>query len=234
MGREGVAAAVVVADGGGGLVFGSLVVLGEPVLVAVVDGEAGEGEQAGQGGDGQSDHRPGGRSPGGRHGSLLPGRVGLFPRGEVAGALDGEERMGEHDARDPAVPGRPLADLVLVQAGELFALFIVLLDLPPHPGLDDRVGGRRADRGVDEEVGVLEAAPPARELLLMGGAADQQLVLESVGRLLAPDLNGEPGPVVLPLPFRALPAGAAFPLVTALGSGTFTSVRGMFRGPFAA
>lgn len=110
--------------------------------------------------------------------------------------MDGEEGVGEHDARDVPVPRPPLADLVLIQTCELLSLLVLLFDLPSGAGLHDRFGGRGARGSVDQEVRVLEADPPADGLLLAGGATDQQLVFESVGRFQTFDADSEAGPVV--------------------------------------
>jgi hypothetical protein len=47
------------------------------------------------------------------------------------GALDSQEGQGEHRAGHVPVPGGPFADPVLAESGELFALFVVLFNLPP-------------------------------------------------------------------------------------------------------
>ena len=44
--------------------------------------------------------------------------VGRRAAGVLGGGGDGQERGGEHGQGDPAVPGVPAADLMLVQAGQ--------------------------------------------------------------------------------------------------------------------
>ena len=80
-----------------------------PVVVRVLDGEA--GEEAGDLVAGQRD---------------LPDWV----RGAEGfeGGGDGEDGGGEHGQGDPPVPGGPAADLMLVQAGEALAGLEVFLD----------------------------------------------------------------------------------------------------------
>jgi hypothetical protein len=43
--------------------------------------------------------------------------VGWRAAGVLGGGGDGQERGGEHGQGDPAVPGVPAADLVLIEAG---------------------------------------------------------------------------------------------------------------------
>ena len=91
-----------------------------------------------------------------------------FPR---LGAGGGEEGVGQHAGGHVPVPGGPLADLVLVEAEQVLALGVVLLDLPAHPGDRDQLGDRGGVGGVGEE-----------ELDLAGvghRAADQQGVAVS-------------------------------------------------------
>ncbi|WP_157538069.1 hypothetical protein [Kitasatospora azatica] len=180
-------------------------VLTQKFGVVVADDEAGESQEAGQRGEGQSDH--GTRLAwwatcwwrgllGGRGVCRLLARSRFPTRefgvgGEVAGALDGQEGVGEHRAGDAAVPGDPLADLVLVQAGELFGLLVVLFDLPADPGLLYRGAGRGGGGGVDEEVGVFEVEAPAGQFPLVLGAAYRQLVFESLGGFLVLDPDGD-------------------------------------------
>src|SRR3954451_12927050 len=68
-----------------------------------------------------------------------------------AGAGGGEERMGQHAGAHVPVPRGPLADLVLVQAEQVLALAVVLLNLPAHPGDRNQLGDRGGVDGVGEE-----------------------------------------------------------------------------------
>jgi hypothetical protein len=68
---------------------------------------------------------------------LVPGERDLVVRDEVAGVLeggrDGEDSGGEHGQGDPPEPGGPVADLVLVQAGQALAGLEVLFEGPRTP-----------------------------------------------------------------------------------------------------
>ncbi|WP_328436426.1 hypothetical protein OHA71_02705 [Streptomyces sp. NBC_00444] len=101
----------------------------------------------------------------------------------VLGALAGQEGQGDHRAGDVAVPGVPAADLVPAQPGDLFRLLVVLLDPPPHSGPAHSLRQGSVAAVMHEEVGVLEIHAPTRELLLFGGAADEQVMGEAVGGL---------------------------------------------------
>ena len=59
--------------------------------------------------------------------------------GAFGGGQDGEEGVGEHGEGDPAVPGTPAADLVLIQPGEALAGLEGLLHGPAAPGDPDQV-----------------------------------------------------------------------------------------------
>ena len=119
---------------------------------------------------------------------------GICPAGpglpaSLGGGGDGQEGAGEHGEGDPAVPGGPAADLVLVQAGEAFAGLEVLLDGPPEPGDLDQRGEGNGLRGVAAVEGQF---PGARV------AADQQ---PAASRRAVAD--GDPGPVVVAVAFGA-------------------------------
>lgn len=60
--------------------------------------------------------------------------VGRRSAGALGGGGDGQERGGEHGQGDPAVPGVPAADLMLVQAGQSLAGLEVVLHRPPPAG----------------------------------------------------------------------------------------------------
>jgi len=45
--------------------------------------------------------------------------------------LHGDERLGEHARGDGVVPRGPGPNLVLIDADEIFSLFVVLLSVPP-------------------------------------------------------------------------------------------------------
>src|SRR5215207_6246262 len=87
----------------------------------------------------------------------------------VAAALghggDHQEGVGDHGEGDPAVPGAPAADLMLVQADQLLAGLEPLLDGPPGPGHPDQ--GRK--RGGLGRVAAVEGQLPGALV-----AADQQ------------------------------------------------------------
>jgi hypothetical protein len=107
-------------------------------------------------------------------GGVSAGRnlLGLVVFSQVR-AGGGEEGVGQHAGGHVPVPGCPLADLVLVEAEQVLALGVVLLDLPAHPGDGDQLGDRGGLGGVGEE-----------ELDLAGvghRAADQQGVAVSIG-----------------------------------------------------
>jgi hypothetical protein len=59
--------------------------------------------------------------------------VGRWSAGVLGGGGDGQERGGEHGQGDPAVPGVPAADLMLVQADQALAGLEVFHG-PPLPG----------------------------------------------------------------------------------------------------
>jgi hypothetical protein len=78
----------------------------------------------------------GGAGRGGEQvGDLVTGQGDLLARVGAAGVFkgsdDGEERGGEHDEGDPAVPRGPAAGLVLVQAGQALAGLEALFNRPP-------------------------------------------------------------------------------------------------------
>jgi len=97
---------------------------------------------------------------------------------------DHREGVGEHRQGDPAVPGSPAADLVLVQANQALVGLEALLDGPAPPGDSHQCGQRHR---VGHEAAV--------EGQLAGSlvAADQQPVL---GDLLAV-IEAEERPVVV-------------------------------------
>jgi hypothetical protein len=101
------------------------------------------------------------------------------------GAGGGEEGLGQHAGAHVPVPGGPLADLVLVQAEQVLALAVVLLDLPAHPGDRDQLRDRSGRGGVGQEE------------LELGGvghrAADQQGVAVSLGGRLIFDGDRDRG-----------------------------------------
>ena len=93
--------------------------------------------------------------------------------------------MGQHAGGHVPVPRGPLTDLVLVEAEQVLALAVVLLDLPTHSGDRDQLGDRGGIRGVGEE-----------ELDLAGvghRAADQQGVAVSLGGRLIFDGDRDRG-----------------------------------------
>src|SRR6266540_363782 len=110
---------------------------------------------------------------------LVAGQPDQPGRCRVAGAFDegddDQEGVGEHGKGDPAVPGPPAADLVLVQATQALAGLKSLLHRPAascHPGQDGQWGGTGREAAVEGQLAVLAIA------------ADQQPVLArlAVGR----------------------------------------------------
>src|SRR5258708_5437655 len=72
--------------------------------------------------------------------------------GRQVGAGDGQKRGREHAGGDVPVPGRPFTDLVLIQAEQVLAVLVVLLDLPPHAGDYDQFRDGGGGCGVGQEV----------------------------------------------------------------------------------
>jgi hypothetical protein len=154
----------------------SPVVLLEAVGIVVVRAEHGGGEECGQGRNGQPDQ-----------GEPLVSLVSCaFPLSSAlwshaVGTGSGcwaRWTVSKARASIAQVTCRcqgPLADLVLAKAGELLALFVVLFDLPAHPGLGDELGGRRGEGGVGEEVAVLvvDLAPGQLFLLVLRRMSSQ-------------------------------------------------------------
>jgi hypothetical protein len=109
----------------------------QAVCAAVVDGQDEVGEQVSHVGDGGLGEPFGieasgvaavGPTPAG---GLFPGRPPRPGPGQGSAsarwARDHRERVGEHARGDVVVPGSPGPHLVLVQADEVLALFVVLL-----------------------------------------------------------------------------------------------------------
>jgi hypothetical protein len=137
----------------------------------------------------------------GEAGDFVAGQRDLLVWGRGArpfiGCGDSEERGGEHGKGDPAMPGGPASDLVLIEPGEAFADLEILLDGPPGSrGLDQRGQGGGLGR-----VAAVEGQFPAARV-----AADQQ---PPASRAAAGD--GDPGPVVVALAFGAVPGGQPLP-----------------------
>jgi hypothetical protein len=111
---------------------------------------------------------------------------------------DHQEGVGEHGQGDPAIPGAPAADLVLVQANQALAGLEALLDGPAPPG-DSHQRGQRYRLGHEAAV----------EGQLAGSlvAADQQPVL---GSLFAA-VEAQECPVVVAVAFRAPASRDALP-----------------------
>jgi hypothetical protein len=74
---------------------------------------------------GQGGEEPGDLGPGERDLSWWRGPAGAF-----GGSGDGEECQRERGEGDPAVPGGPGADLVLVESGQALSGLEVLLNQP--------------------------------------------------------------------------------------------------------
>src|SRR5829696_1158496 len=116
---------------------------------------------------------------------------------------DRQEGMGNHGQGDPAVPGAPAADLLLVQADQPLTGLEPLLDGPPGPGHPDQ--GRKWSgvgrvAAVERQLsGALVAAeqqpmPPGLVAVVVMVKADERPVVEPValGALAARHLL--PGP----------------------------------------
>jgi hypothetical protein len=112
-----------------------------------------------------------------------------------------QEGVGEYRQGDPAVPGAPAADLVLVQADQALAGLEALLDGPAAPGDPDQ-GGQKDGAG----------CPAAVEGQLAGSlvAADQQPVLGSLIAILA-TVEADERPVVIAVALGASAGRDALP-----------------------
>jgi hypothetical protein len=140
-GREGVAAASVVADDGAGLVQAAPQFAGQDGLGGVVGVEPGGGETVPDGGPRAVAAVRGSAGRLALFGDLVFSRGGSVFRSGLRllgagfgdrGALDGKERGGRHAGADVTVPGGPLADLVLGQADELFVELVELFSVTPR------------------------------------------------------------------------------------------------------
>jgi hypothetical protein len=67
------------------------------------------------------------------------------------GVLDSHEGVGDHAHGDGVMPRGPGPYLMLIEADEILALLVVLLDLPPGSGDPDQGGRRARIRGVGEK-----------------------------------------------------------------------------------
>ena len=130
----------------------------------------------------------------------LPGWRG--PPGVLGGGGDGEEGQRDHGEGDPAVPGGPGADLVLVQPSEAFAGLEVFLD-----GLitNDKFCCVRRLR--------LSLSWWHRPLCLRGSALQSDVAL--VGEPDDPDVDRLPP--ARSAPRRRAPVGSGLPAISALG-----------------
>jgi hypothetical protein len=103
-----------------------------------------------------------------------------------------QEGVGEHGQGDPAVPGAPAAELVLVQAAQAFAGLEALLHRPPGPGDPDQdrqrhraghpaaVEGQLPGLAVAADHQPVLALPLARRRIVVVVEADERPVVVAV------------------------------------------------------
>ena len=124
-----------------------------------------------------------------------------YPLGAAGlGAGDDQERVRQQRQGDVAIPARPAADLVVVQADLTLGLLEALLHRPPgpgHPHQPDQRGGGRAVAGIEGQLPVAAAAAHQQPPRHPGGGRGGQL---------------HPGPVVQPAALGAVPGAAGDPL----------------------
>src|SRR4029453_18078413 len=127
------------------------------------------------------------------------------------GAGDGQERMGQQGQGDVAIPARPLADLVVVQADLALSLLKALLHRPPSPGHPHQPDQRRGCRPVAGVEG---------QLAVTAAAADQQPPGHADG-----SRGGKlhAGPVIQPAALGTVPGAASDPLLGRHRSGQLRS-----------
>jgi hypothetical protein len=129
-----------------------------------------------------------------------------------SGPGDGEECVGEHADAHVPMPGGPVADLVLVEAEQVFAGLVVVFDVPPPSGRADHRQDAGTGTGVDQEVlNLVDAVGVFGVDFRRSRPADQQGVLMPFGCRLVFDRDAVRGPVIEPLAFAAITGRTPLP-----------------------